>query len=90
MENNLHWHLDYSFSEDGQTTMDKQAFQNLSLVNKLVLSLCKLAQPLMKDSIRTIRLRFSWNLEDNLAILLNAFDTDTIKKCLESAIPAGR
>jgi len=76
--------------EDGQTTMDKQAFQNMSLINKLVLSLCKLAQPLMKDSIRTIRLRFSWNLEDNLAILLNVFDTDTIKKCLESAIPAGR
>ena len=70
--------------------MDKQAFQNMSLINKLVLSLCKLAQPLMKDSIRTIRLRFSWNLEDNLAILLNVFDTDTIKKCLESAIPAGR
>lgn len=90
VENNLHWHLDYSFSEDGQTTMDKQAFQNLSLINKLVLSLCKLAQPLMKDSIRTIRLRFSWNLEDNLAILLNAFDTDAIKKCLESAISAGR
>lgn len=89
VENNLHWHLDYSFSEDEQTTMDKQAFQNLSLINKLVLSLCKLAQPVMKNSIRTIRLRFSWNLEDNLSVLLNAFDSDTIKKCLESAVPAG-
>lgn len=69
--------------------MDKQAFQNLSLINKLVLSLCKLAQPVMKSSIRTIRLRFSWNLEDNLAVLLNAFDSDTIKKSLESAVPAG-
>ena len=90
VENSLHWHLDYSFSEDAQATMDKQAFQNLSLINKLVLSLCKLAQPAMKSSIRTIRLRFSWNLEDNLAVLLNAFDSDTIKKCLESAVLAGK
>ena len=90
VENSLHWHLDYSFSEDAQATMDKQAFQNLSLINKLVLSLCKLAQPAMKSSIRTLRLRFSWNLEDNLAVLLNAFDSDTVKKCLESAVPAGK
>lgn len=88
VENNLHWHLDYSFSEDAQTTMDKQAFQNLSLINKMALTLCKLAQPVMKGSIRTIRLRFSWNLEDNLAVLLNAFDCDTMKKNLESAVPA--
>lgn len=85
VENNLHWHLDYSLSEDNLTTMDKQAFQNLSLINKMVLSLCKAAQPIMKNSIRTIRLRFSWNLEDNLAVLLNAFDSASIKKCLESA-----
>ncbi len=88
VENNLHWHLDYSFFEDAQTTMDKQAFQNLSLINKLALTLCKLAQPVMKGSIRRIRLRFSWNLEDNLAVLLNAFDCDTIKKNLESVAPA--
>ncbi|MDO4272010.1 MAG: ISAs1 family transposase [Candidatus Saccharibacteria bacterium] len=86
VENNLHWHLDYSFSEDAQTTMDKQAFQNLSLINKLVLSLCKMAQPVMTGSVRSIRLRFSWNLEDQLAILLNTFDDSSIQKCLESAI----
>lgn len=85
VENKLHWHLDYSFSEDSQTTMDKQAFQNLSLINKLVLSLCRMAQPVMRGSIRTIRLRFSWELEDHLSLLLNAFDDRAIKKCLESA-----
>lgn len=86
VENRLHWHLDYSFSEDSQTTMDKQAFQNLSLINKLVLSLCKMAQPVMTGSIRSIRLRFSWELEDQLAFLLNTFDDTAIKKYLESAI----
>lgn len=86
VENSLHWHLDYSFSEDEQSTMDKTAFQNLSLINKLVLSLCKLAQPVMKGSIRSIRLRFSWELEDNLSLLLNSFDDEAIQKCLESAM----
>lgn len=81
VENRLHWHLDYSFSEDSQTTMDKQAFQNLSLINKLVLSLCKMAQPVMTGSIRSIRLRFSWELEDHLSFLLNTFDDTNIKKC---------
>lgn len=85
IENKLHWHLDYSFSEDSQTTMDKQAFQNLSLINKLVLSLCKMAQPAMTGSIRSIRLRFSWELEDHLSFLLNTFDDTAIKECLESA-----
>lgn len=85
VENQLHWHLDYSFSEDDQTTMDKQAFQNLSLINKMVLTLCKLAQPVMTGSIRSIRLRFSWNLEENLSLLLNTFDDTAIKTCLESA-----
>lgn len=85
VENKLHWHLDYSFSEDSQTTMDRNAFQNLSLINKLVLSLCKMAQPVMKGSIRTIRLRFSWALEDQLSFLLNTFDDTAVKECLESA-----
>ena len=86
VENSLHWHLDYSFGEDDQTTMDQTAFRNLSLMNKLVLSLCKLAQPVMKGSIRSIRLRFSWELEENLSLLLNMFDDESIRKSLESAI----
>ena len=83
VENKLHWHLDYSFSEDDNTTMDKKAFTNLSLVNKMCLSLCKLAQPLMgKSSLRVIRKRFSWNLEGNLSLLLNSFDGAVLREAL--------
>ena len=70
--------------------MDKQAFQNLSLMNKLVLSLCKMAQPVLGGSIRSIRLRFSWELEDQLSFLLNTFDDNTLKECLESASAIGK
>lgn len=86
VENKLHWHLDYSFSEDDNSTMDKKAFTNLSLINKMCLSLCKLAQPLMgKSSLRVIRKRFSWNPEGNLSLLLNTFDEAVLHETLENA-----
>lgn len=87
VENNLHWHLDYSFCEDENTTMDKNAFQNYSLINKMVLSLCKIMQPLLKGySIRTIRKAFSWNFEENMALLLTTFNDSTIVNTLENAV----
>lgn len=86
VENQLHWHLDYNFYEDDNTTTDKYAFNNLSILNKMVLSLFKLAQPLMNNiSIRQIRKSFSWATQDSLSLLLNAFDEETLRKALESA-----
>lgn len=86
MENQLHWHLDYNFHEDDNMTIDRQAFTNLSLLNKMALSMCKLAQPLMNNrSIRMIRKEFSWSFEENLAMLLNAFDEKVLRTALENA-----
>lgn len=86
VENKLHWHLDYSFGEDGNTTMDQNAFNNFSILNKMALSLCKLVQPLLKNySIRTIRKDFGWGIEDSVSQILNTFDEDVIKNALENA-----
>ncbi len=86
VENQLHWHLDYSFGEDDDTTMDKNAFANLSIINKMVLSLCKLVQPLEKGaSIRIIRKSFGWGFEKSLAAMLNAFDENSLIQALENA-----
>lgn len=86
VENQLHWHLDYNFGEDDNTTTDKDAFNNLSLLNKLALSLYKLVQPLMDNSsIRRIKKIFSWSTEDSLALLLNSFDEETLCKALNNA-----
>lgn len=85
VENNLHWHLDYSLMEDMNSTLDKSAFNNLSLINKMVLSLCKLAQPIMGNvSIRIIRKQFSWKYEQTLAQLLSCFDAEAIQGALEN------
>jgi len=86
VENQLHWHLDSNFYEDDNTTTDKYAFNNLSIINKMVLSLFKLVQPLMNNiSIRQIRKSFSWETKDGLALILNAFDEETLKNALEKA-----
>jgi predicted transposase YbfD/YdcC len=86
VENQLHWHLDYNFHEDDNTTTDKYAFNNLSILNKMALSLFKLAQPLMKNiSIRQICKSFSWATQDGLSLLLNTFDGEALRQALENA-----
>lgn len=84
VENNLHWHLDYSFSEDDNSTMDQKAFHNYSLLNKMVLSLCKLAKPLMKKSysMRIVRKCFGWNYLENITLLLSCFDEKTLEDAM--------
>ena len=86
VENKLHWHLDYSMGEDDNTTMDKNAFHNLSLINKMVLSLTKMVKTVCGiSSVRAQRKIFGWAYEDTLSILLNCFDTKLIEEAMRSA-----
>ena len=65
----LHWHLDCTMSEDDIEIIDRNAFQNISLLNKMALSLLKLIAPLINKSVR--RARKCVGLESD--ILLNTF-----------------
>lgn len=60
IENNLHWQLDVSFNEDNQRKK-RNAAQNISLVNKLSLTLLK--QDTSKGSIKSKRKRAGWDNE---------------------------
>ena len=82
IENQLHWHLDVTFSEDDNTTMDKNAFNNLSIMNKMALSLLKLIQPAHKAGLKRIRRRFGWDLIKHLSQLLNLLDEEQIEQAL--------
>jgi len=82
----LHWHLDVAFSEDDNRTMDKNAFNNLSIINKMVLSLLKLVQPMYKVGIKTIRKRFGWNLIEHLTDLLSLLDEEMVAEALQNPI----
>jgi predicted transposase YbfD/YdcC len=41
IENNLHWQLDISFSEDQSRVQDRQSVENLALLRKIALCLLK-------------------------------------------------
>jgi len=85
VENKLHWHLDVNFDEDDNATMDKNAFNNFSLINKMALSLYKLVQPFIgKYSIRAIKKSFLWAFEEQLALLLTVLDEEILRKTLEN------
>ena len=82
IENQLHWHLDVTFSEDDNTTMDKNAFNNLSILNKMALSLLKLIQPAYKIGLKGIRKSFGWNLIQELTTMLSLLDEKLIVDAL--------
>ncbi len=71
------------FSEDDNMTVDKNAFHNFSLMNKLSLSLTKLASTILKKSVRATRNITGWDINITLKILC-AFDDDVLTKALMS------
>lgn len=67
VENGLHWHLDTNFYEDANSTVNKKALHNLSLINKMVLTLIKLMSPLFRNgSVKRTQKSFRSHYEENV------------------------
>jgi predicted transposase YbfD/YdcC len=81
VENQLHWQLDSNFDEDDNMTVDRNAFQNFSLMNKLALSLTKLASKILKKSVRATRNITGWDIDSTIKIFC-AFDEDILTQAL--------
>lgn len=56
VENKLHWHLDFTFREDNNTTANKNALFNFQLVNKFCLGVLNNIKPFY-DNISLQRIR---------------------------------
>lgn len=60
----MHWHLDVTFKEDANSTLDKIAAQNLNIINKWCLSILKLFEVgNKKKSLRKKRFLICMNAE---------------------------
>ena len=71
VENKLHWHLDFTFREDKNTTTNKHALMNLQLVNKFCLSILSRIKPFYNNiSLRRIRNKTSLNFEKEFINIL--------------------
>lgn len=71
VENKLHWHLDFTFKEDKNTTKNKNALLNLQIVNKFVLGILNQVKSFYtKLSLKKIRKLISFDFETNFVTLL--------------------
>lgn len=66
IENKLHWQLDYTFKQDDNTTVNKDALLGLQIIKKTVLALLNPIKEKKKISLNKLRLAFSFNVEDEL------------------------
>lgn len=90
VENKLHWELDYSFKEDEQTTANREALTNLSIIKKMALAIMKLSRPyfgkLLHDngpiSIRRIKRVISYDTEQGLSNILAFLNLSDIEGAL--------
>ena len=57
----MHWHLDVTFREDANTTLDKQAAQNQNIIRKWSLSILKMIE-IMKPGLSLRKKRFAISL----------------------------
>lgn len=66
IENNLHWHLDYTLKEDTSTIIDKKVAFNLNIIRKAVLTMLKNVEFRKKFSLKN---KITY-INDNFASIL--------------------
>ena len=66
IENNLHWHLDYTLKEDSSTIIDKKVAINLNIIRKAVLTMLKNVEFKKKFSLKN---KITY-INDNFASIL--------------------
>lgn len=61
IENKVHWHLDFTFCQDKNTTTNKNALLNLEIIHKFALALLERTKPKYNMSLKKIRKHLSNN-----------------------------
>ena len=71
VENKLHWHLDFTFRQDSNTTQNKMALMNLEIVNKFCLAILSRVKVYYNNkSLRRIRKIISYDFKKSLVDLM--------------------
>jgi predicted transposase YbfD/YdcC len=83
VENNLHWHLDYTFKDDHNTTMQKHGAQNLQTMKRVALAILSLVKSFYDDkSLKRIRLILSVDFENNIEKIFKLLNAEAIETLL--------
>lgn len=84
VENGLHWHLDFTFKDDKNTTMAKTGAKNLQIMKKIALALLKLVQTLYNCSLKLIRYKLSLSFEKEIEHIFKMLNTEDLKKFIQA------
>ena len=71
VENKLHWHLDFTFKQDDNSTMDKNALFNLQILKKLCLAFLNDVKRIYDRSLNRIRFWLSLDYENEILRFFN-------------------
>ena len=82
VENQLHWHLDFTFKDDYNTTAEKTCAKNMQMLKKTALAILRIVQTLYSQSLKRIRKTIARDCEKELENILSALSADAIKSAL--------
>ena len=85
VENQLHWHLDFTFKDDYNTTTEKTCAKNMQMLKKIALAILRIVQTLYSQSLKRIRKTIARDCEKELENILSALSADAIKSALYKA-----
>ena len=80
VENGLHWHLDFTFKDDKNTTMPKNGAKNLQTFKKLSLAILKMAQCVYpkRTSLKQLRYLLAMKFEDEIGKIFSMMNADNL------------
>ncbi len=82
IENGLHWHLDFTFKDDKNTTLSKTGAKNLQIMKKIALTILKMVQNFYNVSLKMIRYRLSLDYENEISNIFKLLDVEGLKAVL--------
>jgi len=85
VENSLHWHLDFTFRDDYNTTAEKTCAKNMQMLKKIALAILRIVQGMYGQSLKRIRKTIARDCEKELENILSALSSDAIKAALYKA-----
>ena len=80
IENKLHWHLDFTFKEDYNSTFEKIAQKNLNIIRKFCLSILKLVKEIYGLSLKNIKKSLCMDFENEIQKILIYLEPTKLKE----------
>jgi predicted transposase YbfD/YdcC len=83
IENKIHWHLDFTFKDDQNTTTEKYGARNLQTMKRVALAVLSLVQSFYNNrSLKRIRYILSLGFEEHIQTVFKLLNANAIQNLL--------